>query len=601
MLDSAQNTFDFHSDPSFPIVEISTRKTVEALREANEDFEYYPSTQAQIQTIVSDLIALSSSYDITERRSDAVKVLDVGAGDGRVLNAFEDAFKPHDIDVKKLAVERASVHINSYRGKNINLLGTVFQETNFLSKNTDVAFVNPPYSQFSFWVSTLIQQLNFKVLYAIIPTRWKDSEEIKEAMRLRGLKFSFVLDKSDFYNAERQARAHVELVRFSFTDLEKASDPRIDEHRHYKPCIGKNSTDPFQQFLDKELGLKKTHSNTTNKFNEYVEKERIKKAMSDETTRSYELVQSEGVLPALLDNYERDMEHILNQYKKISELDGDILAELGVEHSSIKTGVTEKLYGMRNVYWSTLFDSLDAIHSRLTSDNKTKFLNTLKSNSLDFTYKNALYVIDFAVKEANELIEDSLTSVYQVLTSESSISRYYVSNERVYKDDWRYNRYDGYKPQEECKRVLDYRFIYSSWSNFGQYDFQRGLNESAAKFTDDLMVVFRLLGYSNVRTDKAYQEMSAGGKIVITGTDTSGTEIELLHIKYYGKGTRHLKFDSHAMLRFNVAVAKILGWCRSREEYAQETQAKTNPSESVWSVADDMRISPNAMLKLAVK
>ena len=248
-----------------------------------------------------------------------------------------------------------------------------------------------------------------------------------------------------------------------------------------------------------------------------------------------------------------------------------------------------------------LFDSLDAIHTRLTSDNKTKFLNTLKSNSLDFTYKNALYVIDFAVKEANELIEDSLTSVYQMLTSEQSISRYYVSNERVYKDDWRYNRYDGYKPQEECKRVLDYRFIFSSWSNFGQYDFQRGLNESAAKFTDDLMVVFRLLGYSNVRTDRTYQSMSPGGKIIVTGTDTSGKEIELLHVKYYGKGTRHLKFDSHAMLRFNVAVAKILGWCRSREEYAQETEAKKAPTESVWSVADDMRITPNAMLALAVK
>lgn len=601
MLDVTQNTFDFDSAPSFPIAEMSTRQTVKALKEANQDFEYYPSTKEQIETIVSDLVDLSSSYDITGRRSEAVRVLDIGAGDGRVLNAFEDAFKPHDISVKKLAVERASVHINSYRGKKINLLGTVFQETNFISKNTDVAFVNAPYSQFALWVSTLIQQLNFKVLYAIMPTRWNNSEEIKEAMRLRGLKFSTLLDQSDFYNAERQARAHVELVRFSFTDLDKRIDPRLNEHRCYKPCIGKNATDPFQQFLDKELGLKKTHSNTTNKFNEYVEKERIKKAMSDETTRSYELVQSEGVLPALLDNYERDMEHILNQYKKISELDGDILAELGVEHSSIKTGVTEKLYGMRNVYWSTLFDSLDAIHSRLTSDNKTNFLNTLKSNSLDFTYKNALYVIDYAVKEANQLIENSLTSVYQMLTSESSISRYYVSNERVYNDNWRYNRADGCGPENTCKRVLDYRFIYSSWSNFGQYDFQRGLNESAVKFTDDLMVVFRLLGYSNVRTDQAYQDMSPGGKIIINGTDTSGTEIELLHIKYYGKGTRHLKFDSHAMLRFNVAVAKILGWCRSREDYAHETQAKSAPSEAVWSVAENMRISPNAMLALAVK
>ena len=206
------------------------------------------------------------------------------------------------------------------------MVGTDFEQCNFISKNTDIAFTNPPYSAFSDWISTLIRQLNFSVLYAIIPTRWKNDTSIKDALKARGLKYASVLDASDFYNAERQARAHVELIRFSFTDLDDTT--RFERNgRDYKPHISKDVTDPFQQFLDEELGLRKTHSSTTNEFNVYAEQQRIQAEMAKEGAPSYELVKSRGVLHALLENYENDLQRTLAHYKKISELDGNLLAD----------------------------------------------------------------------------------------------------------------------------------------------------------------------------------------------------------------------------------------------------------------------------------
>ncbi|NMT18574.1 hypothetical protein HKA99_29980, partial [Vibrio parahaemolyticus] len=87
--------------------------------------------------------------------------------------------------------------------------------------------------------------------------------------------------------------------------------------RHYKPTIGRDGNDPFQLFIEEELGLKKTYSSTTNHFHEFAEKERVRKSMQTEGTASYEIVASRGILWALLDNYEQDLEHVLAEYKKI--------------------------------------------------------------------------------------------------------------------------------------------------------------------------------------------------------------------------------------------------------------------------------------------
>lgn len=598
-----QSALDFsHSGPApVPALVPSTQKMVEALKSAGQDFEWFPTTKAQIKTITDDIKALQERFDIGSRSYHGeFAFMDIGAGDGRVLKAVREACKTGHRDVSLLAIERAEIHTRTYRGHDISLVGTVFEQCNFISKNTDIAFSNPPYSVFSDWISTLIRQLNFSVLYAIVPTRWKGDEAIKEAMKARGLEYAKVLDASDFYNAERQARAHVELVRFSFTDLDEQT--RFERNgRDYKPHIAMDVTDPFQQFLDEELGLRKTHSATTNEFNVYSEQQRVQAEMDKEGTPSYELAQSRGVLHALLENYEHDLQRTLAQYKKISELDGKLLAELGVEYDALRKGVKEKLFGYRNVYWGLLFTNLEAISSRLITKYREELLNKLKANNLDFTYNNAVYIISYAVDYANELIDESLISVYCDLTSEDSIKRYYVSNERVFTDNWRYNCESTKQAKRESKRVLDYRFIYSSYSNFSSYSWERGLNEGAFRFLEDMKVVGTLMGYSNIRTDIGPKEVQPGGKVIVIGNTPDGKCVELLKIRYYRNGNRHLSFDKAFMLNINVTVSRLLGWCRSKEEFAQETESKSVPSDKVWSLGDTMKVSTNQILALTDK
>jgi hypothetical protein len=570
----------------------TTLSLVQNLKEAEQDFEWYPTTSEQIEIIINDIKEIKEHYDFTSRSSEKVKLLDIGAGDGRVLNAIKASFEQDEyFDIDTFAIEKASIHTSTYREKGITLLGTEFDKINFISKNCEIAFVNPPYSEFSYWLQTLIRQLNFGLLYAVIPERWTDDPSIKEAMTARGVKFSKVLAKSDFLDADRAARARVHVVRFSFTALNK--DERYAS-KHYKPSVTKDSTDPFQLFLENELGLKKNYSQTTDKFNECVEKERVRREMTNEGAECFELVESKGILWALLDNYERDLAKTLDQYKLISAIDSSLLQELGIEYDLLQNGVKEKLLGFRNVYWSLLFENLEAISTRLTSKLAKNLLNKLSSNALDFTYNNAVYIIQYAVEVGNELIEQSLISVYKDLTSPEAISRYYKSNEHVYRDDWRYNN-------DNAKYLLDYRFIHSNWSNFGTHSWEKGLCEGAKEFTNDLFVAFKLLGYHNLHSTCSYEHMSYGDKLSINGTNPDGEVIELVTIKFYKNGNRHLKFNQGAMLRFNVTVSRLLGWVRSKDEFANETEAKKPIPDTVWNISNSMKVTASNVLRLTCK
>ncbi|MFT5725805.1 MAG: hypothetical protein ACI9JN_002935, partial [Bacteroidia bacterium] len=318
---------------------------------------------------------------------------------------------------------------------------------------------------------------------------------IKDAIKRRGVKSTEILVTSDFYDADRKARAKVHIVRFAFKKLKLDQEP---DHQRYRKTLGHGENSPFQMFIENELGLHKTYSSTTEKFNESVEKEKVRQSLKTEGTKSYELVVSKGVLWALLDNYEHRLERVLEQYKSISKLDPVLLSGLGVNYENLRAGIKDKLFGYRNVFWQLLFEHLDAISSRLISKHKTDLLNTLKANALDFTYTNAIFVLNFAVDCANEKIEQSLVDVFRDLTSAESIKSYYISNQHIYRDDWRYNRES--EAQKKAKYQLDYRFIYSTYSNFSTNSWEHGLNESARGFTNDLKVIFKLLGYSDIYT-----------------------------------------------------------------------------------------------------
>lgn len=573
----------------------STANLVQTLKQNNDDMEWYPTSDSQINIICADINQIASNFEFDGGYHETIKILEIGAGDSRVSQAIKKSLSENveNKSCQLFAIEKAETHIREYRHKDVTLLGTDFYETNLFSKNCHIAYVNPPYSDFTYWLDSILSQLNFNILYAVIPQRWQESEQLQDAMTRRGLKRWDILAESDFLDADRKARCKVHVVRFSFDSLET----KKYEGRRYRHSVSASKVSPFQDFLENEIGLKKTYSDTCEKFNEYREVERVKKEMQTEGTPCFELVKSRGVLWALLEAYERDLKNVFEQYKMIGQLDPNLLQELGVKYEDIKTGVTEKLYGFRGVYWKALFEELSTLSERLTNTHRKTLLNSLNNNGLDFTYKNALYICEYACAYASELIESSITDIYKTLTDEKSIARHYVSNAHVYKDDWRMNRHYE-DTNKQAKYILDFRFIHSSWGNFSAHSWEKGLNENAQVFTTDLVVILNLLGYSGVYMDQGLREIVGGDKLGIWGTTPDGQLVKLIEIKYFLNGNKHLRFDQHAMARLNVTASRLLGWCRSKQEFEQETAQKKPVSDEAWEIGDNLTVLPSNVLKL---
>lgn len=592
----------FSQDHNEPVKSPSTHQLVKQLKDAGEDFEWYPTTTEQLNVVAEHISNIFEDYDVTSRYGQNIRLLDIGAGSGSALDHLSKHLESIDDvtgKVERLAIEKSTIHINSYRKRDIVLIGTEFNEVNFISKSCDFAFVNPPYKYYTAWLAVLLSQLNFKALYAVLPSRWKDCDTIKRAIKRRGITNVDVIGESDFYDAERQARAKVDIVCFYFGKMPSAERMKLrkDRNSHYKPTLGAGGNTPFQMFIENELGLVKTTSKTTNEFREHEQKERIRREMAKEGSDSHQLVKYNGVLAALIDNYERDMQNVLEQYKKISSLSGTLLDELGVDYDALVKGVKDKLYGFRRVYWQLLFEHLDAISSRLISSHKIKMLNTLNANALDFTERNAIYIIGYAVDIANESIDEGMISVFKKLTSPETVLKYYKSNERVYNDNWRYNSDDT--QHKDSKRLLDYRFVYSSHSNFHIDSWKHGLNDSAREFVSDIKVIFTLLGYSKLTLSHNMDDMAPGKKLAITGTLPTGKSVTLITITFYKNGNRHLRWCQQAMLRFNCTVAQILGWVRSKEEFERETDIEAPVKTEDWEIANTLHLTPNNIALLA--
>jgi hypothetical protein len=104
----------------------------------------------------------------------------------------------------------------------------------------------------------------------------------------------------------------------------------------------------------------------------------------------------------------------------------------------------------------------------------------------------------------------------------------------------------------------------------------------------------KLLGYGNLFLTEDISKMTAGDKLAIRGTGPDGKELDLVQIRYYGNGNRHIKMNTEAMARFNITISRLLGWVRNRAEYQKETGC-AKVDTRVWDTKDHIYIQPNAV------
>ena len=213
----------------------NTLKVVRELKENNQDFEWYPTTDAMIEAIKK--YAEKNGYD----KLNMYSVLDCGGGDGRVVS---------QLGREKFIIEK-SKHLINLCDKNICVVGTDFHCTTLIDKEVSTVFSNPPYKEYEQWASKILLEANCENIFLIIPQRWKTSPMILAALEKRNIKNWKIIASTDFLDAERQARAKVDIIHF---DLKQ---------RSYNPY--KNVQDPFDLWFEEAFKFKKK-TTTTNEI-----------------------------------------------------------------------------------------------------------------------------------------------------------------------------------------------------------------------------------------------------------------------------------------------------------------------------------------------
>lgn len=497
----------------------NTANLVESLKEANQDWEWYPTTQEMIDSVWH---RLPIEFD---------SIMDIGAGDGRVL---VELGKRAEQEPKLYAIEKSTILIQSW-AENIIPVGTDVFEQNLTCLQVDYVFCNPPYSEYETWTSTIIENCYAKSAFLVIPHRWKDSDIIAESIKKRGAAVKIIYI-GDFLDAERKARAIINIIEVVF--------PKNDDY-HRKPI------DPFDIWFDQnvsafddEKDFKEIHNNDS---------DIVKKHATDNIT---------GLVNVFNEEYSRMQEN----YRGIFKLDYAILRELGVNKNAVCEGLKKRISGLKTKYWTILFERLTVITSRLCVDTKKRFLEKLTGRAgIAFTESNAYSVVIWAIKNANKYFNEQLIKLFRDLSTQDGIKNYKSNQKTWQKDGWRYLK-DGHDHY-----ALDYRIVFEGYAAIGgsgsySWDYPNGLHKNCHEKLGDTLAVLNNLGYVNNSLDSQSRKWEAGEwqDFYNSNGDT------LVQSKAHKNGNMHFRFMPDAIRALNVEAGRLLGWLKSPKDVVAE-------------------------------
>lgn len=441
----------------------STAAMVARLKQTDSDFEWYPTTTEILNIIKNDIDHLIDESYLESQPS----ILACGAGDGRSLM--------HLTAGKKYAIEKAKPLISAM-DREIFVIGADFHQQVLMDKRQDIIFSNPPYEQFESWSTKIIRESRSAIIYLVIPSRWKDNALINDALCLRNAKTE-VLGSFDFLNAERKARAKVDVIRITMTKLAR---------------FNRNSeadTDPFdiwfaENFKVAAPGKAKTSAMET------------KEVRQDEIKN--ELVQGRDIIDVLTSLYDRDLAKLMLNYKAFESLDATLLEELGVSFSGVREGLKAKISGLKNLYWNELFNNLNKITDKLTQKSREAMLSKLTSRTdVDFNSDNVYAVVIWVIKNANHYFDDQVIDLVERMVEQANVLLYKSNAKTFGRDSWRYCA----RPEGLDRFSLETRVVLQRAGGLANtewaYDRERfnGLSERAYYLIMDILTVAANLGF----------------------------------------------------------------------------------------------------------
>jgi hypothetical protein len=534
-----------------------TSRKLRLLREAGEDFEFYPTTPEIMAAMGADLFDYlrghKGDYSAVRHGREQVKInreyneetetlgietfLDIGAGDGRVLDYFSAR--------KKYGIEIARAQADDLIRRGIFIIGRDYWDCSLVGNKYGLVFSNPPYSCFERWVAKLLEECDFEILYLVMPVRWKNIGEITR--RLERYEAA-VVGEFDFSQADRAARGRVNLVR-----VNAPWTGHIDTDGHaYK--TQKTLEDAFSRWV-----------------REYIADFEEKPRLDWEKERERELALKQTPIDLLVGSYECEKEALGEAFRAIGKLDAAIIKLMGQDRDSMLEIIRKSIEGLRLKYWRAAFNKIDAVRERMTKRTRERIFNSIEEfNGLDFNAGNIYSVIIWTIHNTNIGILDQIGEVFDALTDKEYIEEY-KSNRHWVKGDWKHTS-DRYSERhyeslpDRWKIGLDYRIVIRTWGG-------------SDEVVNDFIVVCGNLGFP-IRGDckpdfKLHSEIqkfyTADGVLAFT-------------MRYYtGNKNAHLKIDKKLLMKFNIEVAKIRKWLSVPEEAVEEFDLTEAEAAELWN------------------
>lgn len=525
-----------------------TTSLVNTLIQNDQDFEWYPTTNEMIGAVARWL------------PEDAKSIMDIGAGDGRVLLALSKKCTKallYGIEVSTILIQE--------QPECVIPVGTNLFEQNLSTLQVEYIFCNPKYSQYEQWVMKIVGEGFAKKAFLVIPKRWQQSDAINESLKARGAT-ARVLFSGDFLQGDRRARAEIDIVEVSF--------PRDK--------WGNGVKDPFEIWFDANIDI----------FDR--EKELEPNPSRDELARRY----SHSSIDEIAAEYQEEYARLEENYQAIFKMDYAILKELGMDKNKIREGLKLKIAGLKTKYWQILFDQTDAITSRLTTVSKKKLLDKLAQNmSVEFTVSNAYSIILWAIKNANQYFDEQLIVLFKGMTEPENIKTYKSNKKTFGEGEWRYARYEW--RQIATHFMLDYRIVLPGHGGIGVNDwdsyYTNKLRHSAHEFICDVVAVMSNLGFSTF-SQSSWERMWKAGEwqdFTLNDGDTV-----LFQAKAHLNGNLHFRFAPEAIMALNIQAARVLKWVKSESEVVIEMGVSPKEARKYFNYSPRIGVKSVPMLAM---
>lgn len=613
---------------------MSSAATIVAnLKQNGQDFEFYPTTREIIEAMYWDLNGPKKGEEEYRARAKSFSVLDIGAGSCKLLTTFQqiaeeqpllkeyqdERSSPRNMDERwanriffstYMAIEKSQILLDRMPAEAM-IVGTDFYENTLIDKKADIIFCNPPYSDYARWTARIIKEANAGYIYFVIPKRWGNNGDIAHALKLRKAQVKIIGDFDFLDSEDRKARAKVSLVK---VDLVHGAG-RFSKKRRSRYSDNDNNplVDPFTLWFNETFKIyaKKDNGDWKEKEEQANErKENIKNA----------LVSGNDLVGTLVELYNNELNTLISNYLKVSELDAEILKELNVDIKSVLGAFKEKIENLKALYWQEIFDNLTEITKRLTSSTRKSLLAILASNTnIDFTAGNIRSIVIWVIKNANKYFDSQMLEIYDTFTSDEGIALY-KSNAHWQKDTWRYNRIKHELKEKGVKYALDYRIVLHGYRGY----FDKGaLPESTVQQIKDIIIVASNLGYDIECDSTSFmldtgekgniyfrvsknQKLSKGQKTHLGKIeDVAYIEEEAMYqyfidgywrhysyvrtdedifttVKGFKNGNIHFQFNQEFIKKLNLEVGRLRGWIKSPQEATEEMDISIEEATKYW-------------------